>query len=194
MAGRPSAGRQTARQTDHGGSLRRTRRHNSSWGKALEKAQEQRAWKELVGHLPETARQIWDALDDARQFLRLMQTFGGQSLRVPTMPPADRNHRLRRRLGLGCLRKLSAAFGGTTLYIPRCDALRKRLLHSVIIEAFSRATHRGRSSASAVADLARRHNMTDRRVWQILKKDASVPASARLLLHLWHGASGKASS
>ena len=55
---------------------------------------------------------------------------------------------------------------------------------SNIIKDFSHSTRRGSSSTSAVANLARRHGISDRRVWQILKKENSVPPHARLILRL----------
>ena len=87
-------------------------------------------------------------------------------------------------LGLACLRKLMAAFGGTSIYVPRCSALMTRMRHHDIIKDFSRSTAHGSSSTSAVSTLARRHGISDRRVWQILKKDSSVPSQARVLLRL----------
>ena len=35
-----------------------------------------------------------------------------------------------------------------------------------------------------MAALAQRHDMSDRRIWQILKKEASAPAKARVLYRL----------
>jgi Mor family transcriptional regulator len=75
-------------------------------------------------------------------------------------------------------------FGGTSIYIPRCNALVNRLRQRNIIKDFSHSTRRGSSSTAAVANLARRHGISDRRVWQILKKENSVPPHARLILRL----------
>lgn len=94
--------------------------------------------------------------------------------RVPRQEP-KRDSPLRR-LGLRCLRKLMAAFGGTRVYVPRCNALLGKLRQREIIEGFSRHTGHGLSSTAAVAALAQRHDMSDRRIWQLLKKEASAPA------------------
>lgn len=185
-------------QCNHAGasaSPRRTRRdprRNTAWGDALRQADEERQWRKLIEHMPESARQIWNALDDIRQFLRMLHAFGGQSVRVPRGMPKDRGHALRKALGLGGLRKLIAVFGGTNLYVPRCNALMVRLRQHDIIENFTRRTRRGSSSTAAVAGLARRHGISDRRVWQILKKEGSAPAQARLLFKLGDSAQNAA--
>ena len=72
----------------------------------------------------------------------------------------------------------------TRVYVPRCNALLGKLRQREIIEGFSRHTSHGLSSTAAVAALAQRHDMSDRRIWQILKKEASAPAKARVLYRL----------
>ncbi len=139
-------------------------RGRDSWGHALRLSQEEREWEEILLHLPNNVRQLW----------RVLHAYGGQDLRVPRQEP-KRDSPLRR-LGLRCLRKLMAAFGGTRVYVPRCNALLGKLRQREIIEGFSRHTGHGLSSTAAVAALAQRHDMSDRRIWQILKKEASAPA------------------
>lgn len=139
-------------------------RGRDSWGHALRLSQEEREWKGILLHLPNNVRQLW----------RVLHAYGGQDLRVPRQEP-KRDSPLRR-LGLRCLRKLMAAFGGTRVYVPRCNALLGKLRQREIIEGFSRHTGHGLSSTAAVAALAQRHDMSDRRIWQLLKKEASAPA------------------
>ncbi len=162
----------------------RPRQGDGSWGRALQLADEDRLWRELLTHLPDNARLLWEALRDMRQFRRVLHVFGGQNLKIPQTPPGERTHRLCRKLGMRCLRKLVTAFGGTYLYVPRCDALMNQLRQHDIIEDFTRATRQGCSSTSAVSRLARRHGISDRRIWQILKKEGSAPAQARVLYRL----------
>ena len=146
-------------------------------------AHEERQWLELMPHLPESVQVLYQALGNMRHLWRLLQSFGGQSLRVPQrMPAAD--HPLRRCLGRPCLQKLMAFSGGTSVYVPRCEALQGRLRQREIIEAFSASCAQGVSSTAAVAALARRFALSDRRIWQILKKEASVPPQARALRRL----------
>ena len=158
-------------------------RGRDSWGHALRLAQEERDWEDILHHLPDNVRQLWDALLDTRQLWRVLQAYGGHNVRVPRQEP-DAKNPLRRRLGLRCVRKLMAAFGGTFVYVPRCTALREKLRQREIIEAFGRHTAHGLSSTAAVAALALRHDLSDRRIWQILKKEASAPAQARVLRRL----------
>lgn len=86
-------------------------RGRDSWGHALRLSQEEREWEGILLHLPNNVRQLW----------RVLHAYGGQDLRVPRQEP-KRDSPLRR-LGLRCLRKLMAAFGGTRVYVPRCNAL-----------------------------------------------------------------------
>ena len=160
------------------------RKNNPAWGHALRMAETEEQWRELINHLPDNARQIWRALNDMKQFWGVLRAFGGQCIRVPRNVPKDKTHPLRKTLGLKCLRKLMATFGGTSLYVPRCTALVTRLRQHEIVKGFSRSTGGGSSSTAAVSSLARRHGVSDRRVWQILKKESSVPPQAKLLLML----------
>lgn len=161
----------------------RSYRRRSGWGRELRQAEEIRVWEELLPHLPDGARRIWTALGDMRQLWRVLVAYGGRTLRIPcALPPAT--HALRRRLGVACLRGLVAAFGGTELYVPTCGRLLARLRQREIITEFSHATARGVSSVTAVARLAARHDLSDRRIWQILKTTASAPRGAAALRRL----------
>lgn len=157
-----------------------------SWGQALQKADQKKRWQQLLEHLPENMRQIWHALGGQKNgrlddLWRLLDAYGGQTIRVPSVIPAERHHPLCRRLGKRCAARLIAAFGGTPLYVPRCSSVLTKLRQQEIIETFSRHTAQGKSSTAAVACLARRHGLSDRQVWKILKKVASAPAQGYLL-------------
>lgn len=180
----PEPAKSSAKTSAPEGDSRARRKNNPAWGHALRMAETEEQWRELINHLPDNARQIWRALNDMKQFWGVLRAFGGQCIRVPRKVPKDRTHPLRKTLGLKCLRKLMATFGGTNLYVPRCTALMTRLRQHEIIKGFSRSTGRGSSSTAAVSSLARRHGVSDRRVWQILKKESSVPPQGKLLLML----------
>lgn len=180
----PELAESSAKASTLEGDPRIRRKNNSAWGNSLRMAETEEQWRELINHLPDNARLIWRALNDMKQFWGVLHAFGGQCIRVPRNVPKDRTHPLRKTLGLRCLRKLMATFGGTSLYVPRCTALMTRLRQHEIVKGFSRSTGRGSSSTAAVSSLARRHGISDRRVWQILKKESSVPSQARLLLML----------
>lgn len=163
---------------------RTCRKNAASWGNTRNNDYNENQWIELIEYLPDNAQLLWRAVDDLRLFWRLLHAFGGQSIRVPRTLPKDKAHTLRKTLGVICLRRLMAVFGGTNIYVPRCAALVNRLRQRDIIKDFSHRTRRGSSSTAAVASLARRHGISDRRVWQILKKESSVPPHAHLILRL----------
>ncbi|MFT4300562.1 MAG: Mor transcription activator family protein [Desulfovibrio sp.] len=160
-----------------------------SWGQALQKAEQKKRWQQLLEHLPENIRQLWHALGGHEKgrmedLWRLFEAYGGQTIRVPAAIPAERHHPLLRRLGKRCAGKLVAAFGGTPVYVPRCTSVLTKLRQQEIIETFSWHTARGTSSTAAVASLARRHGISDRQVWKILKKTTSAPSQGYLLQEL----------
>jgi hypothetical protein len=108
--------------------------------------------------------------------LRLVATYGGQDLRIPTSR-GHHNCAAENRLadGLGCPQlaaHLIQFYPGETLYIPGCRAalitLRNAELHSVA-EA---ALREGKSMVGIVAALARRYDISTRQVWNILKQPA----------------------
>ena len=167
------------------------RRSSRRPDKDPDKDKELRQWEELLPHLPEGARQLWSALEDLERFKRALTDFGGRTLRIPaSVPPAG--HRLRRSLGAACTERLVARFGGTELYVPTCRAVLGRLRQQEIIRDFSRASARGMSSVNAVAALAGRYGLSDRRIWQILKTTASAPSGAQALRRLTQAAPERA--
>ncbi|WP_165078280.1 MULTISPECIES: Mor transcription activator family protein [unclassified Desulfovibrio] len=159
--------------------------------RAQDRDEEVRQWEELVPHLPEGARQLWAALDDLDRFKRVLMTYGGRTLRIPASVPPP-GHRLRQSLGAACTERLVARYGGTELYVPTCRAVLGRLRQQEIIRDFSRAAGRGMSSVNAVAALAGRYGLSDRRIWQILKTTASAPRGAKALRRLTQGAPERA--
>lgn len=171
---------------------RRAPRPRGSWGDAAGEAAELRQWEELLPHLPEGARLLWRALGDLRLLRRVLAEYGGRTLRVPVAVPPE-GHALRRRLGLRCLTRLTAALGGTEVYVPTCGGLLSRLRQQEIIRAFSRATAGGMSSVNAVAALAGRYSLSDRRIWQMLKTTAEAPRAAQVLRTLPRCTGGSAS-
>lgn len=173
------------------GRARRSPRPRAGWGNAGDDAAELRQWEQLLPHLPEGARLLWRALGDLRLLRRVLAEYGGRTLRVPVAVPPQ-GHPLRRRLGVRCLSGLCAALGGTEVYVPTCGALLSRLRQQEIIRAFSRATADGMSSVGAVAALAGRYSLSDRRIWQILKTTPRVPGAARVLRSLPRCAGGSA--
>lgn len=122
-------------------------------------------------------RRIARMLEDDAALHRLLSHCGGLTLRIPRRFPAE-GHLLRALLPEPALRRLLGAYGGTCLYIPRCARLARQVRQRELLGAFSRHTAAGTSSNAEVRFLARRYGITDRRVWQLLKQEAELPARA----------------
>ena len=127
--------------------------------------------------LPATARELLRVVDDTQCMLDVVSLFGGTTQYIPmTWPlPGKRGgregHPLRRVLSQAQMRRVVLRFAGTRLYIPRCARTLQRLRNAKIVERFSTGTARGQSSQDMVQQLARRHRISDRRVWEILKTE-----------------------
>lgn len=134
-------------------------------------------WDSLLPLLPESVRLLRQVLEDDAALPRLLEHCGGLTLRIPRRFPAE-GHLLRALLPEPALRRLLGAYGGTCLYIPRCARLARQVRQRDLLGAFSRHTAAGTSSNAEVRFLARRYGITDRRVWQLLKQEAELPARA----------------
>ena len=134
-------------------------------------------WDSLLPLLPETVRLLRQVLEDDAALHRLLSHCGGLTLRIPRRFPTE-GHLLRALLPEPALRRLLGAYGGTCLYIPRCARLARQVRQRELLGAFSRHTAAGTSSNAEVRFLARRYGITDRRVWQLLKQEAELPARA----------------
>jgi hypothetical protein len=73
-------------------------------------------------------------------------------------------------VGTEAANALVAHYGGYELYVPRCAAVLQAARDAQINEIFVNETNKGRSSAEVVFHLARRYKLSDKRVWNILKK------------------------
>lgn len=89
---------------------------------------------------------------------RLIETYNGESIYIPIEPKAS--HPIVRLLGEKKARELSAVYGGGRLHVPKKDAIMRQVRMRSIVEA--------RKSGASITDLAREHNLTARRVLQIL--------------------------
>ncbi|MDF3931378.1 Mor transcription activator family protein [Pseudomonas citronellolis] len=70
---------------------------------------------------------------------------------------------------------LTSRVGGTSVYIPRCDAALRRLRDLEIHRQFEQAVREGVSANTVVAELARTYQLSDRRIWIILKQVLPEP-------------------
>lgn len=127
-----------------------------------------------IDALPEVAREIAEIIGLSRT-VTLVDRLGGT-----TFPISKRMTRLGELrfailsdvIGCDAASALSKHYGGTNLYIPRCSKALRCLRDARIIEEFDRKI--GKLSANAiVSELALAYKLSDRQIWNVLKKDAS---------------------
>lgn len=134
--------------------------------------------RRCLEELPATVRELLHVLGDLDTVLELVSAFGGGTWYVPTVWPlagtrgGKASHPLRRVLTQEQMTALIRHYSGTQLYVPRCHRALQRLRNARIILSFSAGVAKGSSSRDLVRRLARRYNLTDRRVWDILKMQA----------------------
>lgn len=68
---------------------------------------------------------------------------------------------------------LTSRVGGNKIYIPKCDTALRLLRDLEIHRQFEQAVREGVTANTVVAELARAFELSDRRVWDILKKPLS---------------------
>lgn len=107
--------------------------------------------------LPEKMRTLQMVLGSDALF-RLSRTYGGASIYVPQK--SKEAHPLQQLLGCEAMDSLIAAYGGERLDVPKLDPLFRQLRKQDIKQA--------REEGCDIASLASRHNLSRRRVLQIL--------------------------
>ncbi len=134
----------------------------------------------MYAKLPENAYVFGTVLNDSSVLLQLMSQFGGCTVRIPKRwPPrkktsCKRQHPLQEVLSPAQMHQIVAHFGGTEVYIPKCTRYMAEVRNAQIIQSFSHATRQGASSVHMVQRLARQYALSDRRIWDILKKSITT--------------------
>lgn len=111
--------------------------------------------------------------------LDLVDAFGGLTLRIPH--GSNEQGRaildlLASKIGQAAAQHIATMYGATQLYIPNCKpALLKVRNRQLLIDRNSLAVD-GLSERDIVQCLARRYRISDRYVWEILKKPLDSPA------------------
>lgn len=78
---------------------------------------------------------------------------------------------------LGCqdlAESLMRLHGGEVLYIPSCAVIERAQRDIRIHQTAENGLKAGKSMIRIVADLAKQNNLSDRRIWEILKKPAPL--------------------
>jgi len=120
--------------------------------------------------IPESLREIAEVIG-LPAALALVTLHGGRRLYIPIKFPASNS--LLQYLGSETCDKLSQAFGGDYLAIPRAIAVNRKTRNEQILQ-----DHRNKAT---VAALAQKYDMTERNVWIILarsKSEAQKPTTA----------------
>lgn len=128
-----------------------------------------------LSRLPAVARELAE-VTGPRNAMRLVEAFGGTTFPVPkreTRLGELRFAALASVIGREAAEALVKRFGGTDLYIPRCaDALRGARDAAICREYDELVA--SMSGNEAVQRLARQHQLSDRHIFNILKR---VPES-----------------
>lgn len=122
--------------------------------------------------MPAMAREI-AGLIGMPDTLRLVEALGGTTFPVPKRGNKLGELRfsmLEQAVGVKAAEILCQQYGGTNLYIPRCAEALRIARDAEIIEYFDMAIAKGRTGTGVVVELALKYKISDRRVWDILKK------------------------
>ncbi len=134
----------------------------------------------LYSSLPGAAYELSIVLNNSETLLSVLSRFGGCTLRIPARWPPHgqsvhcRNHDLRKVLTGKQMEKVVAHFAGTDVYIPKCTQYLRNTRNAAIIKYFSNAARKGTSSGVIVQRLAQRFQLSDRRIWTILKESVGI--------------------
>lgn len=105
--------------------------------------------------------------------LHLISAFGGTTQRLPAIRNATDEHELAKIIGKEKLHQLIKAIGASRyVYIPRCaDGIRQKRDREIV---------RRFNESESVEVLAREFALSDRQVWNILKKTEMDDGQAKL--------------
>jgi len=121
--------------------------------------------------LPATVRDMAEVIG-LRKTLYLVETLGGTTFPVPkreTKLGELRFNVLADVIGVDAADILVRRYGSTDLYIPRCAEALRRARDTAICREYDRLIQT-MSGNEAVQRLARTHSLSDRRVFDILKR------------------------
>lgn len=125
-----------------------------------------------LSSLPATARDMAEVIG-LRKTLRLVEALGGTTFPVPkreTKLGELRFNVLADVIGVDAADILVRRYGSTDLYIPRCAEALRRARDAVICREYDRLIQT-MSGNEAVQRLARTHRLSDRHIFNILKRE-----------------------
>ena len=119
-----------------------------------------------------TLTEIVEVIGEAAA-LKLVHKYGGTSPRLPAMRNCSPEHELAELIGLDLLTQLVSVTGGARwLYVPKCAQGLRESRNREIVAAYT--------AGEPVESIARRYNLSDRQVWNILKNTVMDDGQSRL--------------
>jgi uncharacterized protein (DUF433 family) len=111
---------------------------------------------------PVSLEEIIEAIGEA-DTLKLVETIGGTSPRLPALRNISEDHAIAKIIGVEKLKKLVSDVGGSRyVYFPKCaDGIRRKRDQEIV---------RRYQSGESVDRLALEYGLSDRQIWNILKK------------------------
>lgn len=100
---------------------------------------------------------------------RLIAAYRGQSLRIPKTVESIMFHELCDTIGQQAAEPLILEFGGNEVYVPKAHLVRTYRRHDAIRAEFDQRT-RTESATQAIKALARKHDLSERQIHNILKQ------------------------
>lgn len=91
-----------------------------------------------------------------------------------------RQEALKEIIGENAASIMAERWSNVPMYIPKCDTALRRLRDLEINRQFEQGVREGISANTLVAELARSNELSDRRVWDILKQPLSEPSTGSL--------------
>jgi Mor family transcriptional regulator len=92
--------------------------------------------------------------------LKLVNSFGGQTVRIPALRNANSEHALAQCIGIEALTALAKADGGRWLYVAKCERGLRQQRNVEIVKHYS--------DGMKVESLVQRYGLSDRQIWNIL--------------------------
>ncbi len=127
---------------------------------------------ENIEHLPASVRELI-AIIGLNETLDIVRKFGGTTLPMPVGGNINGRHtlyRLSEVIGEDSVSKMSLHYSGEPVYIPRCEKALRISRNSEIDAKFIEFMRQGMTANAAVSHLAHQYKLSDRWIWQIIKK------------------------
>lgn len=135
---------------------------------------------EILARLPEQIIELSEIIG-LNATLNMVEHLGGLSFDVPSTLDTKNGKWLSSIIGIDNAKKLIAYYGGDSLYVNNCDALRIHLRNAALVSAIFAKMETGTSRHRAVQETAPEFGITERRAYDILKQMTQSQSQLPLL-------------